>query len=95
MSDILEKIAQWVKEGGNSPDSTKRDTRAEFIAVQADVKVAIDAGYAYRTIWEHMRETKRLSCRYETFLRYVRKFIQPMRFAPKLGQKGAPETGRR
>lgn len=90
MSDILEKIAQWVKEGGNSPDSTKRDTRAEFIAVQADVKAAIDAGYAYRTIWEHMRETKRVSCRYETFLRYVRKYIKPMRFPPKLGRKDAP-----
>ena len=46
-----------------------------FLAVKSDVQTALDAGYAMKTIWEHMRETGRISSRYETFTLHVRRFI--------------------
>lgn len=48
---------------------------AAFLAVREEVKEAIAAGYALKTIWEHMHETGRVSFRYETFLRHVRRHI--------------------
>ena len=45
------------------------------MAARADVKEAMEAGYALKIIWEHMRETGRIPFRYETFLKYVRQHI--------------------
>lgn len=53
----------------------RRDYLAAFIAVRADVKEAMEAGYALKIIWEHMREIGRIPFRYETFLKYVRQHI--------------------
>lgn len=46
-----------------------------FLAVRADVQEAIAAGYAVKTIWEHLNETGKIPCRYETFLKHVRRHI--------------------
>jgi hypothetical protein len=35
------------------------------------------AGYALKTIWAHLHETGRIACRYETFLKQVRRHIKP------------------
>lgn len=53
----------------------RRDYLAAFMAARADVKEAMEAGYALKIIWEHMRETGRIPFRYETFLKYVRQHI--------------------
>ncbi len=53
----------------------RRDYLAAFMAAHADVKEAMDAGYALKIIWEHMREIGRIPFRYETFLKYVRQHI--------------------
>lgn len=50
----------------------RRDYLAAFMAARADVKEAMEAGYALKIIWEHMREIGRIPFRYETFLKYVR-----------------------
>lgn len=47
-----------------------------FLAVKSDVQAALDAGYAMKTIWEHMKETGRLRCRYETFTQHVKRYIK-------------------
>ena len=53
----------------------RRDYLAAFMAARADVKEAMEAGYALKIIWEYMRETGRIPFRYETFLKYVRQHI--------------------
>jgi hypothetical protein len=47
------------------------------MAVRDDVKLAIDAGYAVKTVWANLRETGRIGLGYKTFLNYVRRCLGP------------------
>lgn len=49
------------------------------MAARSDVKEAMEAGYALKIIWEHMREIGCIPFRYETFLKYVRQHITKAR----------------
>jgi hypothetical protein len=75
MSTFLEELAKWAIGTRQTTKPRRRETLAAFLAVREDVKEAIAAGYALKTIWEHMHETGRVSFRYETFLRHVRRHI--------------------
>lgn len=75
MSTFLDELAKWVTETHQATKPRRQETLAAFLAVREDVKEAIAAGYALKTIWGHMRETGRVSFRYETFLRHVRRHI--------------------
>lgn len=46
-----------------------------FLAARSDVIKAMTAGFALKTIWEHMHEIGRIPFRYETFLKYVYRHI--------------------
>src|SRR5690606_16329572 len=48
-----------------------------FMTVRDDVKLAIDAGYAVKTVWANLRETGRIDLGYKTFLNYVRRCLGP------------------
>jgi len=50
----------------------------------------MDEGYALKTIWQHMNETGKLSYRYETFLKHVRKHIKEKQEKPL----PKPQTGK-
>ncbi|MCP4290161.1 MAG: TraK family protein [Gammaproteobacteria bacterium] len=68
-------LAEWVKtREGSRPRQDKHVVA--FLAVRSDVKAAMDAGYALKTIWEHMHETGKIAYRYETFLKHVRRHIK-------------------
>lgn len=69
-----EELADWVKKREDSRPRQDKNMVA-FLAVRADVKAAVEAGYAFKTIWEHMHETGKLPYRYETFLKHVRRHI--------------------
>lgn len=75
MSTFLEELAKWASGTRQTTKPRRKETLAAFLAVREDVKEAIAAGYALKTIWEHMHETGRVSFRYETFLRHVRRHI--------------------
>jgi hypothetical protein len=66
-------LADWV----NNPDNANKPRRdrhwVAFLAVKTDVVAAIEAGYALRTIWEHLNQTGRITYCYETFLKHVNK----------------------
>lgn len=77
-----------------------------FLAVRADVQEAITAGYAVKTIWEHLNETGKIPYRYETFLKHVRRHIttdtsagikprpvQPQSSTTEVEVKKPPSTG--
>ncbi|MEO8119392.1 MAG: TraK family protein [Rhodoferax sp.] len=66
IDDLAELLTQCEDTGSN-----KTSTMAAFLAVCNDVQEAIKVGFSVKTIWEHMREKNRISCGYETFLKYV------------------------
>lgn len=70
-----EELAAWVAQRDQATRPKRQDAQAAFLAVRADVIEATAAGYALKTIWEHLREAGRVSFRYETFLKHVRRHI--------------------
>lgn len=70
-----DQLAEWVKKREASRPRQDKNVVA-FLAVRADVKEAMDAGYALKTIWEHMHEIGKIPYRYETFLKHVRRHIK-------------------
>ncbi len=101
MNTFLEELAKWATGARQTTSPRRKETLAAFLAVRADVKEAIAAGYALKTIWEHMKETGRVSFRYETFLRHVRRHItnappeRPKQPAPMISEvqaKGGDES---
>lgn len=70
-----DELAEWIK--AKAPTMPRKNKHAmAFLAVRADVVAALDSGYPMKTIWEHMRETGRVQCRYETFTLHVKRYIK-------------------
>lgn len=69
-----DQLAQWIQQRGQ-PRSDKN--LIAFMAVHDDVKLALDAGYAVKTIWANLQETGRIGLSYKTFLNYVRRVLGP------------------
>ena len=69
------ELAEWVEKRAASRPRQDRNVVA-FLAVRADVKEAMVAGYALKTIWEHLHDSGKLRYRYETFLKHVRRHIK-------------------
>lgn len=80
------QLGDWVKQRV----STRRDMNlVAFLAVREDVKVAVEAGFAVKTVWRNMRETGRIDFGYDTFLNHVNRLIrrssvEPTSVAPQL-----------
>ncbi|WP_171985374.1 TraK family protein [Burkholderia cenocepacia] len=70
-----DELAAWVAQRRNAAKHKRNEYLVSFLAVRNDVIEATAAGYALKTIWEHMQATGRVSFRYETFLKYVRRHI--------------------
>lgn len=94
-----DELAEWVK--GRQAKNPRQDKRVvAFLAVKSDVQAALDAGYAMKTIWEHMQEKGRLHCRYETFTQHVKRYIRAVPAQATLpaadqakGEKSAQQKG--
>ena len=70
-----EELAAWVEK--RAEKRRRRDAAAvAFVAVKSDVMAAMEAGYALTTVWEHMQETGKVKCSYETFRKHVHRFIR-------------------
>ena len=68
-----EQLGEWVRQ----QKSTQRDRNlVAFIAIQNEVKAALDAKYPVKTVWKNMQESKRIEIGYEMFLRYVNRLIR-------------------
>ena len=70
----IEELTAWVKKR-ESPKQKRDKNLATFLALRTDLKAAIEVGYTVKTIWEHLSETEKISCRYETFLKHIRRHI--------------------
>jgi hypothetical protein len=73
--DFSKQLAQWVEQRGLQQSDKNL---VAFMAVRDDVKLAIDAGYAVKTVWANLRETGRIDLAYKTFLNYVRRCLGPL-----------------
>src|SRR4051812_39497302 len=87
--NFSDQLAQWVEQRG-LPRADKN--LVAFMTVRDDVKVAIDAGYAVKTVWAHLRETGRTELRYKTFLNYVRRVLGPLQDPAAARQIKPPST---
>lgn len=94
-----EVLGDWVKRGEASrPDRNL----VAFLAVREEVRAAVEAGYSIKSIWKNMREGGRIVASYDTFRRYMKRYLRPVaeanyaalppnsasRLAPKSTQKG-------
>lgn len=67
-----EQLGEWVKRRRSSKGASPV---ASFLAVRDDVKAAVDAGYPVKTIWTQMYESQCVNVSYDTFIRYVNRYI--------------------
>jgi hypothetical protein len=67
-----EELGEWL----SHKNPTQRDRNlVAFLAVLDDVKAALKTGYAAKSVWGYLRESKRIEFGYDTFLNYVNRFI--------------------
>lgn len=67
-----DQLGAWTKRHSTS----RRDRNlAAFLAVAADVRTALGAGYQIKTIWANLSESQRIAFGYDAFLRYVHRLI--------------------
>lgn len=69
-----EELAKWVAEKNKKRPRQDKGLVA-FLAAKSDIEAALKEGYSKKTIWAHMKETGKISFRYETFLKHVKKHI--------------------
>lgn len=90
-----EKLGEWIK----LRKSAQRDKNlVAFLAVQHDVRAAVEAGYAVKTVWTNLQESKRIEFGYDTFLNYVNRLIRRTginrsTIAPALNTTPSPDIG--
>jgi len=103
--NYTDQLGEWVKKRS----TPKRDKNVvAFLAVRDDVKAAIAAGYAVKTIWTNMHEIGRITFGYDTFLNYVNRQLRaaedisaaetlsekPVNQQPSKTVEQAPEKGK-
>lgn len=74
-----DQLSDWIKQ---RTASARDKNLVAFLAVRDDVRAALNAGYAVKTIWANLYESGRIFVSYTAFLRYVRKFLDQPREAP-------------
>lgn len=72
MTNYIEQLGNWTKQKKSTP---RNKNLVAFLANKNDVEVALQAGFAAKTIWENMRELQRIEFGYDTFLSYINRFI--------------------
>lgn len=68
------ELSAWVE---SRKKRNRQDAAAvAFLAIKGDIVDAIRAGYAVVTIYEHLHETGKIRCSYETFRKHVKRHIK-------------------
>jgi Family of unknown function (DUF5338) len=76
MNSYDDEYAKWVQSRQGSKTSNARSKNlVAFLAIKKDIEGVLRAGHPVRAVWTHLIETKRVSMRYETFLRYVNREV--------------------
>lgn len=91
-SSYPDELAAWVKK--RAAKKRRQDAVVAFLAVRDDVQAALASGYSAATVYEHMRETGRLKCSYETFRKHVQRFIKAARATTALAYPPAADQAK-
>lgn len=79
-SVYVQQLEAWIKAKGLK----KADSNlAEFLAVREIVQAHLADGYTATVIHEFLREGYQINFCYDTFLKYVHRYVQPPRKGPK------------
>jgi hypothetical protein len=81
-----EQLAEWIK---CRPSTKRAKNVVAFLAVRDDVKEALEEGYAVKTVWAHMYESKRVGFGYDTFLNYVNRHLRRPEEQPAIAENNA------
>jgi hypothetical protein len=89
-SNYVQQLDEWIRQKGLK----KADANlAAFLAVRDLVKAHLDEGYSATIIYKYLREGRHMDVCYDTFLKYVHRYVQPPRKGAKT-KGGKPQTGR-
>lgn len=79
-SKYIDDLEAWIKaRGGKKPDANV----AAFLAVRDMVRDRLEVGYSATTIYDFLRENQRIDICYDTFLKYVHRYVRPPRKTAK------------
>ncbi len=93
-SRYADELAEWVS-ARPAPRPRQDRSLVAFLAVKEDVRAALEAGYAMKTIWAHLHATGRIESRYETFTLHVKRHLRtpPPAQPPTAAQAQRPPGG--
>jgi hypothetical protein len=84
-NNYVDDLEAWVKAKG----SKKPDTNvAAFLAVRDLVKARLDDGYSATIIHAFLRDSQQIDFCYDTFLKYIHRYVKP----PRKGSKAKSRT---
>lgn len=89
-SNYVDDLEAWVKaKGGRKPDANV----AAFLAVRDLVKARMDDGYSATIIHAFLRDSQQIDFCYDTFLKYVHRYVKPARKGAKAKSRTARMGG--
>ena len=91
--DMIEGLTRWVEE---NPRARGERYETVFLGLRSEIEAAMGKGYRAKSIWSYLRAEGRMTCNYDTFLRYVRRYIRPPEgsgVAPGSSGTGSATTG--
>ena len=89
-SKYVEDLEAWVKAKAiKKPDANV----AAFLAVRDLVKARLEDGYSATIIHDFLRAGQHIDICYDTFLKYVHRYVQPPRKGPKARSRPARTGG--
>jgi len=50
--------------------------RSQFLAIQSDIRQAINDGWPIKVIWETLQDERKITFSYQTFTQYVNRYIK-------------------
>jgi len=90
-SNYVDDLEAWVKaKGGRKPDANV----AAFLAVRDLVKARLDDGYSATIIHAFLRDSQQIDFCYDTFLKYVHRYVKPARKGSKARRRTAWAGGK-
>ena len=87
--NLSERMAERAKLKKMSPTSKNK---VAFLALQKDIKIAIDEGWSTKDIWDTLIEEQKISFTYKTFRLYVNQYILVASKQPPISQSEEPES---
>ena len=71
-----DELSEWLSSHPKKKERLSKSGKIAFLAVKDDVKTVLDDGYTMLVVWEHMSDSGKLKCSYNTFCNHVHRYIR-------------------